>query len=182
VHTQNRVIEWRLSRSVGSLRASVGIHGILVVIWCFSDFDGLRLALVEAWALRWLLKVFVVSEWAAIAFIFAFASAFSASPSTAFAFGAFALTFSGRRCVAAPRLDVLGQVEVAGKQVAGEVEEIAGENVWVLFFPWGDDWVELGPTLDRVPERLNLGYVGTWVIEAQKGIVLVVVDVLGDVI
>jgi hypothetical protein len=34
--------------------------------------------------------------------------------------------------------------------------------------------------LDRVPENLNIGYVGTWLVEAQEGIV--VVDVLSDVI
>jgi hypothetical protein len=97
----------------------VGIHGILAVVWCFSDFDSLRFALVEAWALRWLLEVFMVGEGAALAFIFAF------SFSAAFAFVLIALAFSGRVCVAAARLDVLGQVEVAGKQIAGEVDEIA---------------------------------------------------------
>jgi hypothetical protein len=70
-----------------------------------------------------------------VAFAFIFPFAFTA----AFAFGVFALALSGGVCVATSRLDILRQVVVAGKQVSGEVEEITGQNVWVLFFPRVDD-------------------------------------------
>ncbi len=50
----------------------------------------------------------------------------------AFSFELFALALSGRVCVTTARIDILRQVVVAGKQVGGEIEEIAGQNVWVL--------------------------------------------------
>ncbi len=53
----------------------------------------------------------------------------------AFALEVFALALSGRVCVATSRLDILRQVIVAGKQVGGKIEEIAGQDVWVLLFP-----------------------------------------------
>ena len=107
------------------MRASVGVNCILAVVRQFGDFDRLRLALVEAWALSRLFEVVVISEGATFARIFAFAFTFAASFSAAFAFG-FALALSGRLCIATARSDILRQVVVAGEQVGGEVEEIAG--------------------------------------------------------
>ena len=75
---------------------------------------------------------------------------------------------------------VLIQVVESGKKVRGEVLEVAGEDVWVLFFPRGDDRLKLRPALDRLAESFDLRDVGTGLHETRERII--VIDVLGDVI
>ncbi len=59
--------------------------------------------------------------------------------SLAFSFGVFSFAaFASGVCVSASGLDVLIQVVESGEKLSGEVVEVAGEDVWVLFFPRGD--------------------------------------------
>ncbi len=79
-----------------------------------------------------------------------------------------------------PGLDVLIQVVESGEKVRGEVLEVAGEDVWVLFFPRGDNRVKLRPALDRLAESFDLRNVGTGLHETRERII--VIDVLCDMI
>jgi hypothetical protein len=87
--------------------------------------------------------------------VFALSFTFAAAPPASFAFGFSFATFASGVCVSASGLDVLIQVVKSGEQVRGEVQEVAGEDVWVLFFPRGDNRVKLRPALNRLAESLT---------------------------
>ena len=93
---------------------------------------------------------------------FAFVFTFTASSTAAFSFGLFSFAaFASEVCVAASGFDVLIQIIESGEKVRGEVVEVAGGNVWVLFFPRGDNRVKLRPALDRLAESFDFRDVGT---------------------
>ncbi len=106
---------------------------------------------------------------------------FAAAPPAAFPFGVFSFAaFASGVCFSASGLDVLIQVVESGEKVRGEVVEVAGEDIWVLFFPRGDNRVKLRPALDRLAGSFDFRDVGTGLYEARERII--VIDVLCDVI
>ncbi len=83
------------------------------------------------------------------------------APPASFTFGFSFAAFASRVCVSASGLDVLIQVIKSGEKVRGEGLEVAGEYVWVLFFPRGDNRVKLRSALDRFEEIFGLRDIGT---------------------
>ena len=112
--------------------------------------------------------------------VFALSFTFAASPPAAFSFGFSFAAFASGVSVAASVFDVLIQIVESGEKVIGEVLEVAGEDVWVLFFPRGDDRVKLRPALDRLAESFDFRDIGAALHETCERII--VVDVLGDMI
>ncbi len=122
------------------LRSSVGVESVVAVCRGIDELHCLCLAFVQAWSLEWLLKFVVICKGAPFAVVFDFSFAFAAAPTAAFSFGVFSFSaFTSGVCISASGLDVLIQVVESGEKVRGEVVEVAGEDVWVLFFPRGDN-------------------------------------------
>ncbi len=113
--------------------------------------------------------------------VFALSFTFAASSTATFSFGLFSFAaFASGLCVAASGFDVLIEIIKSGEKVGCEILEVASENVWVLFFPRGDDRIKLRPALDGLAESFDFCDIGAGLHKPCERII--VVDVLGDLV